>query len=137
VDIDAYTYPGQDIGAAAEQDIAYVKEPARQGGLDQLPVLHERGLANGVHASPATPSPAQLAVIVEDAQEAGLFVSNRPLLDETNLGGGTDPVPAGCPGAPVRQLPETPAALPGDGASTPVCPRCTSASSSAFPKSLY
>jgi hypothetical protein len=86
VDIDAYTYPGQNIGAAAEQDIAYVRGLHANAVSISFPFFMSGGLANSVHASPATPSPAQLAVVVEDAQEAGLFVSIRPLLDETNLG---------------------------------------------------
>jgi len=34
----------------------------------------------------STPTPAQLAVFVETAEDAGLYVSLRPLLDETSLG---------------------------------------------------
>ena len=86
VDIDAYTYPGQDVGAAAEQDIAYVKSLHANAVSISFPFFMTGRLADSVHASASTPSPAQLAVVIEDAQEAGLFVSIRPLLDETNLG---------------------------------------------------
>lgn len=86
VDIDAYTYPGQDVGAAAEQDIAYVESLHANAVSISFPFFMSGRQADSVHASASTPTPAQLAVVIEDAQEAGLFVSIRPLLDETNLG---------------------------------------------------
>jgi hypothetical protein len=86
VDIDAYTYPGQDVAAAAQQSIAYVKSLHANAISISFPFFMDGRTADGVHATASTPSPAQLAMVIEDAQEAGLFVSIRPLLDETNLG---------------------------------------------------
>jgi hypothetical protein len=56
VDIDAYTYPGQDIGAAAEQDIAYVESLHANAVSISFPFFMTGRLANSVHAGPATPS---------------------------------------------------------------------------------
>ena len=39
-----------------------------------------------VFATNSTPTPSQLAVLVRDTKQAGLYVSIRPLLDETALG---------------------------------------------------
>jgi hypothetical protein len=40
----------------------------------------------GVYASDETPSPGQVALLARDAEQAGLYVSIRPLLDEKSLG---------------------------------------------------
>ena len=86
IDIDAYTWPGQDIKAAAAADIAYVKSLHANAVSVSFPFYMAGPHAAGVYATRATPSPAQLAVIARDAARAGLYVSARPLLDEANLG---------------------------------------------------
>jgi hypothetical protein len=86
VDIDAYTYPGQNVAAAAASDIAYIKSLHANAVSISFPFFMSGPASDSVHASSSTPTPAQLATVVEDAQEAGLYVSIRPLLDETSLG---------------------------------------------------
>jgi hypothetical protein len=85
VDIDAYTYPGQDIAAAAAQDIAYVRSLHANAISVSFPFFMSGPASDSVYASPSTPTPAQLAVVIDDAEQAGLYVSIRPLLDETSL----------------------------------------------------
>jgi Glycoside Hydrolase Family 113 len=86
VDIDAYTYPGQDVAAAARADIAYVRSLHANAVSISFPFFMTGPAASSVYASTRTPTPAQLAVIAQTAVRAGLYVSIRPLLDEGNLG---------------------------------------------------
>jgi hypothetical protein len=87
VDIDAYTYPGQDIAAAAAADIAYIKSLHANAVSISFPFFMADRSSPVVYAKNTTPSPAQLAVLANDAVQAGLYVSIRPLLDESTLGG--------------------------------------------------
>jgi hypothetical protein len=86
VDIDLYTYPGQDFAAAAAADIDYVVSLHANSVSVSYPFFMSGSRANSVHATAATPTPSQLAILVHDAEQAGLYVSIRPLLDETSLG---------------------------------------------------
>ena len=86
IDIDAYTYSGQDVAAASRRDISYITSLHANAVLISFPffVNGQNGLR--VYATKATPTPDQVAVIVRDAQQAGLRVSLRPLLDEASIG---------------------------------------------------
>jgi hypothetical protein len=86
VDIDAYTYPGQDIAAAAAADVAYIKSLYANSVSISFPFFMTGPSSSAVYAMNTTPSPAQVAVLVNDAEAAGLYVSIRPLLDESTLG---------------------------------------------------
>jgi len=85
VEIDGYTYPGQDVAKAAQQDIAYITGLHANSVVISFPFFMDSPDSVSVHATPATPTPQQLAVIVADAQNAGLYVVVRPLLDDGNL----------------------------------------------------
>ena len=86
VDIDAYTYPGQDIATAAAADVAYIKSLHANSVSISFPFFMAGPSSSAVYAKNTTPSPAQLAVLVNNAEAAGLYVSIRPLLDESTLG---------------------------------------------------
>jgi hypothetical protein len=86
IDIDAYTYSGQDVAAAARTDIAYVTSLHANAVLISFPFFVNGRNGSRVYATSATPTPDQIAVIVRDAQRAGLLVSLRPLLDQTSIG---------------------------------------------------
>jgi hypothetical protein len=86
VDLDAYTYPGQDIAAAARADIAYITGLHANAVLISFPFFVNGRDGSRVYATSATPTPAQITAIVRDAQQAGLQVSLRPLLDEKSIG---------------------------------------------------
>jgi Glycosyl transferase family group 2 len=86
VDIDAYTYPGQDMIAAAQTDVAYVKLLHANSIMISFPFFMAGPNANSVYTTGATPAPAALASFIRVARQAGLRVSLRPLLDESNLG---------------------------------------------------
>jgi hypothetical protein len=86
IDIDAYTYSGQDVAAAAHRDISYITSLHANAVLISFPFFVNGQNGSRVYATTATPAPDQVAVIVRDAQRAGLRVSLRPLLDEASIG---------------------------------------------------
>ena len=86
IDIDLYTYPGQNFAAAAATDVAYIANLHANAVSISFPFFMVGPNAARLYASSATPTPTQLAILVHDAKQAGLYVSIRPLLDETSLG---------------------------------------------------
>jgi hypothetical protein len=82
IDIDAYTYPGQNFGKAAATDVAYARSLHANAVQVSFPFFGPHVTATG-----ATPTPAQLAVLAHLATQAGLRVTLRPLLDEHSIGG--------------------------------------------------
>jgi hypothetical protein len=84
--IDLYTYPHQNFAQSAVTEVAYLKALHANAVTVSFPFfMHGKG-ASGVYAKVSTPTPAQLAVLAKTAEAAGLYVSLRPLLDETSLG---------------------------------------------------
>jgi hypothetical protein len=86
VDIDAYTYPGQNVAAAARTDVAYIESLHANAVSISFPFFVGGPGSDTVTAGTSTPAPGELATIVAAAADAGLYVSVRPLLDETSLG---------------------------------------------------
>jgi hypothetical protein len=86
VDIEAYTYPGQNVAAAARTDVDYIESLHANAVSISFPFFVAGPKAGTVTAGTSTPTPGQLATIVAAAAGAGLSVSVRPLLDETSLG---------------------------------------------------
>jgi hypothetical protein len=89
VDIDVYTYwtnSGGDFSAAVSADIQYALALHANAVSLSFPFFMEGKNAPGVYATSSTPSPTQLAILVRDAEAAGLYASIRPLLDEASLG---------------------------------------------------
>lgn len=84
IDIDAYTYPGQNIPAAAAADMAYITSLHANSVMISFPFFAAG--PSTVTARKSTPTPAALGEIVTAAQRAHLFVLIRPLLDESSLG---------------------------------------------------
>lgn len=86
IDVDAYTYQGQDIPVAASAVVKYalhlhanaisITFPFFMNGLDAL----------GVSTRGFTPTPHEMAVITRIAEAYGLYVVFRPLLDEASIG---------------------------------------------------
>ncbi|HEV2372888.1 MAG TPA: hypothetical protein VGS19_12030, partial [Streptosporangiaceae bacterium] len=84
VDVTAYTYPGEDIARAAHADVAFVRSLHANSVMVSFPFFASgRG---SVSAGKATPSPNALGTVIRVAEQAGLFVLLRPLLDERGLG---------------------------------------------------
>jgi hypothetical protein len=86
IDIDAYTYPGENVAAAARTDVAYIKSLHANAVSISFPFFMDGPKSDTVTAGTSTPTPGQLATIVATAANAGLYVSVRPLLDEAILG---------------------------------------------------
>ena len=105
VDIDAYTYPGQDIAAAAA-DIAYVKSLHANSVAISFPFFMTAKSPDAVAARDTTPTPDQLAVIVYDAQLAGLDEAVRRVYHgvlAARTTGGPAPRPGTAAGSPTRE----------------------------------
>jgi hypothetical protein len=90
IDIDFYATPGTKITATARQDIAYIKHLQANAVSISFP-YYTNPSGTVVHALPSTPSMAQLTTLVGVAEQAGLAVTLRPLLNETGLEGVTRP----------------------------------------------
>ena len=85
IDVDAYTYKGQDIPSRGDGVREVCAQPARERDLDHVPVLHEWPECSGRDAPGTTPTPHQMATFTRIAEAHGLFVAFRPLLDETSI----------------------------------------------------
>jgi hypothetical protein len=86
VDVEAYTYPGQNVAADARTDIDYIESLHANAASISFPFFVGGPRSDTVTAGTSTPTPRELAAIVAAAANAGLYVSVRPLLDETSSG---------------------------------------------------
>ncbi len=89
IDIDFYTYPGQDVAAAARSDVAYAKSLHANALSVSFPFFTPGAGSSTVEGTNATPSPEDLAIVASTAERAGLYVSIRPLLDQSSSSIGT------------------------------------------------
>jgi hypothetical protein len=87
IDVDFYTYPGQDVAAAAAATVSYARSLHANAIGISFPFFMTSRHAAGVYAGSATPTPDQLATVIIAARRAGMRVTLRPLLDEKALGG--------------------------------------------------
>lgn len=87
IDLDFYAWPGMDVSAVARTDIAYIKRLHANAVSISFPFFMHNGHSTSVYAGPSTPAPGQLMTFATAAENAGLYVSFRPLLDERALGG--------------------------------------------------
>ncbi len=85
IDVDAYTYKGQDIPAAARAIVKYALSLHANAISVTFPFFMNGPHAPVVTARQATPTPHQVATITRIAEAQGLFVTFRPLLDETSI----------------------------------------------------
>ncbi len=86
VDVDAYTYRGQNFPATAADVVAYARKLGANSISISFPYYMNGPSSLRVFGTSRTPSPAELASLVRAAEAAGLYVSLRPLLDEGSLG---------------------------------------------------
>lgn len=87
IDVDGYTYPGQDFSAAAAQAVSFVKSLHANSISISFPFFMSSKRSSRVFATAKTPTPTELGLFIAAAQRAGLYVSLRPLLAETHIGG--------------------------------------------------
>jgi hypothetical protein len=87
IDVDAYTYPGQNFSAAAAAVVAYAKSLHANSLSISFPVFMSNRQSSRVFATTRTPTPTELGLFIADAERAGLYVSLRPLLSEFQIGG--------------------------------------------------
>jgi hypothetical protein len=85
LDMDFYSGPGLNVAASALADVNYVKSLHGNALSISFPFFMHGWNANGVYTTNRTPSPAQLGLVAKAAQRAGIYMSIRPLLDESSL----------------------------------------------------
>jgi hypothetical protein len=87
IDIDWYAYPGQPVAADAGYTMAWIVRDLHANAVSiSFPFFMDGTAPGSVHATSATPAPAELAAVVQAAEADGLRVELRPLLDERSLG---------------------------------------------------
>jgi hypothetical protein len=85
IDIDFYVNPGLPVAALAQQDVAYVKSLHANAVSIAFPFFsNPAGTVLG--AESRTPTISQLNELVRTAEQAGLAVTIRPLLNEQSIG---------------------------------------------------
>ena len=85
IDVDAYTYKGQDVPAAAAAVVQYALSLRANAISITFPFFMNGPHALGVTARASTPTPHQMAVIARIAEAQDLYVAFRPLLDEASI----------------------------------------------------
>lgn len=85
IDVDAYTYKGQDIPAAARAVVKYARSLHANAISIAFPFFMNGPHAPVVTARQSTPTPHKMAAITRIAEAQGLYVVFRPLLDETSI----------------------------------------------------
>jgi hypothetical protein len=86
IGIDFYTYPGENIVGDARSTVAYAKSLHANAISISFPFFMHGERSSKVYADKATPAPGQIATVARIAEQAGLYVSIRPLLDTFSLG---------------------------------------------------
>ncbi|MGH3395416.1 MAG: glycoside hydrolase family 113 [Streptosporangiaceae bacterium] len=85
--IDLYGYKNENYDNAAAAEVTYLKRLHANAVIVSFPFFMHGARARGVYAKPnKTPTPAQLAIVAQSAETAGMYVSLRPLLANFGLG---------------------------------------------------
>lgn len=85
IDIDFYTSPGANVTATAQKDIAYIEGLHANAVSISFPFYSDKA-GSVVGPLPATPSVDQLNALVTAAENVGLAVTLRPVLNQTAIG---------------------------------------------------
>lgn len=86
IDIDWYAYKGEDVSTAAAATVSYIASLHANAISVSFPFFLTGSRSGSVHATGATPTPFELATLINDAHRYGMYVSLRPLMDEKSLG---------------------------------------------------
>lgn len=87
IDVDGYTDKGQNFSTAAADVVNYVKKLKANAIAISFPIFMSSRTSSKIFTTARTPSPAELSLMVADAERVGLYVSIRPLLSESHIGG--------------------------------------------------
>jgi len=86
IDIDWYHYQGQQVTPDALATRAYLNRLHANAVSISFPFFMNGTRPGSVHRTIATPTPGQLATAIGIFEQAGMYISLRPLLDEKSLG---------------------------------------------------
>jgi hypothetical protein len=85
VDIDFYVGRPADVASGAAADISYIRSLHANSVSVSFPFYIGSAKSNRVYGTSHTPTPEDMAVLARDAEQAGLYVSFRPLMDQVGL----------------------------------------------------
>jgi hypothetical protein len=85
IDVDAYTYKGQNIPAAATAVVNYALRLHANAISITFPFFMNGPHSSTVSKRAATPTPREIVAITRTAEAQGLYVAYRPLLDEASI----------------------------------------------------
>jgi hypothetical protein len=85
IDVDAYTYKGENIPAAATAVVNYALSLHANAISITFPFFMRGPHSPSVSRRAATPTPRELVAITRKAEAKGLYVAYRPLLDEASI----------------------------------------------------
>jgi hypothetical protein len=85
IDVDAYTYKGENIPAAANAVVSYALSLHANAISITFPFFMHGPHATIVSKRAATPTPREIVAITRTAEAEGLYVAYRPLLDEASI----------------------------------------------------
>jgi hypothetical protein len=85
VDIDYYLTPGADVAAEAAADVSYIRGLHANSVSVSFPFYVGGPKSNRVYGTSHTPTPADMALLATDAEQADLYVSFRPLMDQAGM----------------------------------------------------
>jgi hypothetical protein len=86
LDVDWYTYADEPVAAMAAQTVSYAQSLHANALAISFPFFMDGVTSWTAHGDESTPTPAELGILITDAQEAGLTVSLRPLMDTGSVG---------------------------------------------------
>jgi len=84
--IDLYTYPNQNWATASVADVAYLKAMHANSVMVSFPFFVASRKSTTIYTKPSTPTPADLAQFAQVAENAGIYVTLRPLMDQQGIG---------------------------------------------------
>lgn len=85
VDVDVYTYRGQNIAAGAKAAVRYVRSLHANAISITFPFFMHGPRASAVTTRASTSTPRQIVAMARIAESHDLYVAFRPLLDETSI----------------------------------------------------
>ena len=85
IDVDVYTYRGEDMAKAARAVVRYVRSLHANAISVTFPFFMNGPHAATVTTRSSTPTPHMIEAFARIAEARGLYVAFRPLLDETSI----------------------------------------------------
>ena len=80
VDVDLYAWAGLNYDQASAAEVAYIKALHANSVMVSFPFFVASRKSTTIYTKPSTPTPADLAQFAQVAENAGIYVTLRPLM---------------------------------------------------------